>query len=881
MYSCIFVTTYYRGFLKKHYSENPHLIHEPYAQQKAALLADFFGDSDFYSQGLRDVGWHADDIIMNCSPMQDMWAKENGFSGLGIDIVIEQIRRAKPEAIYIHDLNYISTDFVSRIRPYTKLIVGQAGSPVPPKIDMLMFDIIFSCVPYFVEGFRTGGITSYYQPLAFESRITKKLNDNRVKEFPVSFIGGISPAVHKRRRELLLALGDEIEIDYWGYGKEFLNPDSYMVKNWRGEAWGQEMFQVLEKSLITINCHVDAAKNFAANMRLFEATGCGALLVTDYKDNLNNLFEIGKEVVVYRSPEECASLIKYYLSNPQEAIEIAQAGRMRTLKDHTYSKMMADVAVILERHIRYRSEQSNSPGIDMSKISYGHTLIKPDQISQEMISGWKSEELPEKQRALVQRSLKAMYGGKISPMDSALKNCIEPYLFPKLPILEIGCASGYYYEILEYILNGKIDYTGVDYSAHLISMARDYYPNAKFSVADGADLPFENEQFPIVISSCILLHVPNWQDHIKETVRVAQKVVIAHRTPVCRQKPTQYLKKFAYGVETVELTFNEDEILSEFCSNGLKLIKSHEYHSNQNQDYFEVTYLFEKEPGFGEPIPKKEIEEKLKIGRSSDKANKMKMLNLGCGGHYHPDWINIDFRSTGPGVQGHNLLKGIPVPDNSVDVVYHANFLEHFSKRLAPVFIKECYRVLKPEGIIRVAVPDLEDVIRLYLTLLEKSREGDIEAQEQYEWIMIELFDQMVRNQSGGEMYEYWKKFPMPAEKFVVDRCGPEVAGVFKQIRDKGIHKVPYDDVYSRAARDNDEASIKQMALFRVFSGEVHHWMYDSYSLKKLLQEAGFVEPKHCQADESNIPNFNCYFLDMYENGRERKPASLYVEARK
>ncbi len=72
------------------------------------------------------------------------------------------------------------------------------------------------------------------------------------------------------------------------------------------------------KSFITINRHIDVAENYANNMRLFEATGCGALLITDYKDNLNELFEIGEEIVAYRSPEEAAALIKYYLSNPKK-----------------------------------------------------------------------------------------------------------------------------------------------------------------------------------------------------------------------------------------------------------------------------------------------------------------------------------------------------------------------------------------------------------------------------------------------------------------------------------------------------------------------------------------------------------------------------------
>ena len=86
------------------------------------------------------------------------------------------------------------------------------------------------------------------------------------------------------------------------------------------------------------------------------------------------------------------------------------------------------------------------------------------------------------------------------------------------------------------------------------------------------------------------------------------------------------------------------------------------------------------------------------------------MLNLGCGGRFHPEWTNIDFYSSGGAVIAHDLNLGIPFPDSSFDVVYHSHVLEHFPKAKARRFIAECVRVLKPGGILRVVVPDLEDL---------------------------------------------------------------------------------------------------------------------------------------------------------------------------
>ncbi len=79
-----------------------------------------------------------------------------------------------------------------------------------------------------------------------------------------------------------------------------------------------------------------------------------------------------------------------------------------------------------------------------------------------------------------------------------------------------------------------------------------------------------------------------------ETVRVAERYVVAHRTPVCRQHATQYFRKQGYGVEMDELHFNEHELLTEFLSHDLRFVSAVEFSSDQVNDSFEVSYLFER-----------------------------------------------------------------------------------------------------------------------------------------------------------------------------------------------------------------------------------------------------------------------------------------------
>lgn len=72
--------------------------------------------------------------------------------------------------------------------------------------------------------------------------------------------------------------------------------------------------------------------------RDFEATMSGAFYLTEYTDEIAQLYEVGKEIETYRNVTELVDKIKYYLENPLEAESIRKAGRQRALKDYTWAK---------------------------------------------------------------------------------------------------------------------------------------------------------------------------------------------------------------------------------------------------------------------------------------------------------------------------------------------------------------------------------------------------------------------------------------------------------------------------------------------------------------------------------------------------------------
>lgn len=262
----------------------------------------------------------------------------------------------------------------------------------------------------------------------------------------------------------------------------------------------------------------------------------------------------------------------------------------------------------------------------------------------------------------------------------------------------------------------------------------------------------------------------------------------------------------------------------------------------------------------------------------------MKFLNLGCGYRFHPDWENVDLIATGPNVRVHDLHEKTPYPDETFDVVYHSHVLEHFSRRPALTFLRECYRVLKRGGVIRVAVPDLEKITRLYLSALERSLAGDSGASAEYDWALIEMYDQTVRVRSGGEMIRFVRNASPSQLAFVRGRLGRELDGMLiaSAPNDRTMHPVRLGRRFCRKALrlllGSEVLDTYNQIKFRR-SGEIHRWMYDRFSLGRALVDAGFSLPQQVGPAESSIPRWVEYNLDTEPDGSTYKPDSIYMEA--
>jgi len=267
-------------------------------------------------------------------------------------------------------------------------------------------------------------------------------------------------------------------------------------------------------------------------------------------------------------------------------------------------------------------------------------------------------------------------------------------------------------------------------------------------------------------------------------------------------------------------------------------------------------------------------------------------INLGCGNRFLNDWTNVDFISSNAYVLSHNLLKPIPFEENSFDVVYHSHVLEHFTKSDAERFINECYRILKPGGVMRIAVPDLEPIAKNYVNALDKvSKHPEPFNVADYEWSMLELYDQVVRTRSGGEMGKFWTQDSIINQKTLTNRVGDEFVQ-FRNAFELNQSAIDFDGTEFKKTfidrikhrllvwllRDSEYEEHLKLANFRL-GGEIHQWMYDSFSLGQLLMKCGFYNIVKRDAFTSSIADWEkqCW-LDV-EDGKVRKPDSLFMEA--
>jgi len=122
----------------------------------------------------------------------------------------------------------------------------------------------------------------------------------------------------------------------------------------RKPIFGKEMLRAYAKAKVGFNYHGGVAEDYASNIRLFEVTGAGACLITDHKKNIADFFIPDKEVITFKTADDCIEKVKWLLDHPDERKQIAEAGHQRTLREHTFYNRAVELDSIIKRELNFK-----------------------------------------------------------------------------------------------------------------------------------------------------------------------------------------------------------------------------------------------------------------------------------------------------------------------------------------------------------------------------------------------------------------------------------------------------------------------------------------------------------------------------------------------
>jgi len=370
------VSSIYPGFLKiisKSINKE-----DTYDELLKKIFNEKYSVSNYLSLELNKKDYECNEIIYNFKKLQNKWLKKNNLNISNDEIIYHQIKYYNPDVLFIGDVKLLDKNFVSRVKKICKpkLILCFHCAPLSKKLlsNLKFADAVVTCTKgYKVEIENITKKKTLLMHHAFSEEM--KINLDAQREINVCFIGSLflSDKLHINRVELIYGLiknfkNSFIAINFSKYFflefliffiRSMIKMD--FIKNLKifykiffiyffskKPVFGKKMYSVLSKSKILVNQHIEDT-DYAGNMRLFEGTGSGCLMITDHKKELEKLFIIDEEVITYKNSDELFKKIEIYLQNPTELKKIAKKGQEKTMSNHNYSNRINQLDYFIKK----------------------------------------------------------------------------------------------------------------------------------------------------------------------------------------------------------------------------------------------------------------------------------------------------------------------------------------------------------------------------------------------------------------------------------------------------------------------------------------------------------------------------------------------------
>lgn len=316
-------------------------------------LNEYYWPSNSLEKSLHKLyDWKCTTLIsaLNNTPQEagiffNKWSQKYNQKYLSDDFfdkLLYQILYHNPDIVYIHEIWQYPQHFIFNIKYLLKdvTILGwNCSIKSKYKLNNLKYsDIVYTCSLEIKSQMQKNGIFAKHIGHAFDSDVLKKLTHVN-KLYDVIFIGSLIDPIHVKRVEFLkYLLNKGIDVTIFGD-----SDDPLLKQHCKKPLFGIDLYKVYKASKIVLNAHASDDIRYSGNIRMYEVTGVGSFLLSDFKEDMKDIFILDKEVITYNSFEEASKQIQYFLSNDTKKKAIAKAGHERTLQDYTFTKIAKEV----------------------------------------------------------------------------------------------------------------------------------------------------------------------------------------------------------------------------------------------------------------------------------------------------------------------------------------------------------------------------------------------------------------------------------------------------------------------------------------------------------------------------------------------------------
>lgn len=208
---------------------------------------------------------------------------------------------------------------------------------------------------------------------------------------------------------------------------------------------------------------------------------------------------------------------------------------------------------------------------------------------------WKNSRIPKEQLKLVDKELEKLHSGNPPSVYKVAAEALKAIPGDnRLTLLDMGCASGYYSEVISTLTGERFEYTGADYSDAMLAVARKRYPDIRFMNLDIRHIDLPDKSYDVVLSGAVIVHVEEWKEAIRELTRITRSFLILHRTPVTNGKSYRTQDKGYAGVPIFFNTYNKNELVNLMSGCSFKKIFERNVYPHDEKGLGYITYVFER-----------------------------------------------------------------------------------------------------------------------------------------------------------------------------------------------------------------------------------------------------------------------------------------------